>query len=217
MKGLILKDLYTLKGYGKQYFLVFAFMVLWAVFMKTPGFITIYAVMMGSMLVVSTMSVDESTSFERYVLTMPINTRTLVKSKYILLLITTLAGLLVSLAFYLIITMTTIVKENLFVPVDEWAGVLAAVTLFIVADAIALPFMFKLGAEKSRYLYIGITLAIALVIFGLAKLIQIAGGNLTAIEAIPAIVYSIVLVAISVVALLVSYAISVNVTKNKEW
>lgn len=107
------------------------------------------------MLVVSTMSVDESTSFERYALTMPVNTRTLVKSKYILLLLTTFTGLLVSLVFYLIITMIIIVKEPLFMPADEWAGVLAAVTLFIVADAIALPFMFKLGAEKSRYLYIG--------------------------------------------------------------
>ncbi|MDD6491451.1 MAG: ABC-2 transporter permease [Firmicutes bacterium] len=217
MKGLILKDLYTLKGYGKQYFMVFAFMVLWAVFMKTPGFITIYAVMMGSMLVVSTMSVDENTSFDRYVLTMPVNTGTLVKSKYLLLLITTFAGVFVSLIFNLVITLMTITNDRLVMSEDEWAGVLASVTLFLVADAIALPFMFKLGAEKARYLYIGITLAIALLIFGLAKLMQMAGGNLEAIEKIPSLIYCIGFVMVCVAALLVSYRASVKAVKNKEW
>ena len=88
MKGLLLKDLYTVYSYKKQYTLIVGFMLIWAIFMKNVAFISIYMLILGGMLVLSSMSTDEAVHFNRLALTMPISPATLVKSKYILLIIT---------------------------------------------------------------------------------------------------------------------------------
>lgn len=92
MKGLILKDLYLLKGFGKQYGIILAFMALWGLVMKAVSFLCIYAVLMGAMIILSIMTLDDAVSFNRFVLTMPVNERTLIKSKYFLFIISVGAG-----------------------------------------------------------------------------------------------------------------------------
>ena len=55
MKGLILKDFYLLKSYGKQYVLIFGAMIIYALFMRSSSFAMIYFVLMGSTVVLSSM------------------------------------------------------------------------------------------------------------------------------------------------------------------
>ncbi len=91
MKGLILKDLYLLKGLGKQFGLVFGFLFLWSIMMKSFSFMILYCVIMCGSIVMSTMSYDESVSFNRFALTMPVNIKMLVRAKYVLILLILLA------------------------------------------------------------------------------------------------------------------------------
>ncbi len=86
MKGLLLKELYILKGFGKQYLLILAFLLIWAISTKSFSFIIIYVALIGSQIAMSTMAADEAVSFSRYALTMPIDRKMLIKTKYMLFL-----------------------------------------------------------------------------------------------------------------------------------
>ena len=84
MKGLLLKELYILKG--KQYLLILAFLLIWAISTKSFSFIIVYVALIGSQIAMSTMAADEAVSFSRYALTMPIDRKMLIKTKYMLFL-----------------------------------------------------------------------------------------------------------------------------------
>ena len=76
MKGLVLKDLYYLRGFAKQYLLILVFMAVWSVMVKNSSFIATYLLVMGNTLLLSTSSMDEAVSFNRFALTMPVSRST---------------------------------------------------------------------------------------------------------------------------------------------
>ena len=88
MKGLILKELYLIKSFSKQYVLLMVLMGAWSVFVHNISFVAIYVMVLGSSMVLSTTSMDEAVSFHKFAVTMPVNARTLVKSKYVILFLT---------------------------------------------------------------------------------------------------------------------------------
>ena len=92
MKGLLLKDLNTLKGYGKQYGIVFVIMTVWALAMETVSFVSMYSILLGGMLVLSTLTMDEAVNFNRWALTTPVGVRGLIGAKYVLLVCTVGVG-----------------------------------------------------------------------------------------------------------------------------
>ena len=64
MKGLLLKDLYNVKGFARQYVIVILAMAVWGVCMKNISFVSIYMVMS-----ITIMSMDESSGFNKFYLT----------------------------------------------------------------------------------------------------------------------------------------------------
>lgn len=50
MKGLLLKDLYNVKGFARQYVIVILAMAVWGVCMKNISFVSIYMVILGGMI-----------------------------------------------------------------------------------------------------------------------------------------------------------------------
>lgn len=213
MKGLILKDLYTIKGFAKQYFMVFCFMVIWSVCMKTTSFGVMYAMLLGGMLVLTTMSTDEASHFNQFALTMPINASELVKAKYALLVLS-IGG---STIFGFIINELT-AAIPFFEEGFDTVGILAAGSVFMITYAITLPIIYKLGIEKARYTYIVVLIALAALIIGGVKLISLAVG--VPIEQLPSpkewqIV--VLLIGIDIVSLIVSFQVSLKVLSQKEW
>lgn len=71
MKGLLLKDLYNVKGFTRQYVIVILAMAVWGVCMKNISFVSIYIymVILGGMMSITTMSMDESSGFNKFYLT----------------------------------------------------------------------------------------------------------------------------------------------------
>ena len=211
MKGLLLKDLYILKGFGKQYGMILAFFIVYSLCIKSFSFMVIYFAIAGGTLVMSTMSYDESSSFNRFALTMPINIRTLIKAKYILLLIVCSCGSGISILMNIFLYLSPFGGNNFF----EWEGILTALSVWMIANAVAFPFMFKLGVEKARYIY---TFSVMIVGFAIAVILYVKLHlPIKEIENIFAGVRCIFLLVIGVLALMVSYFISVKVTKNKGW
>ncbi len=216
MKGLILKDLYTLSSYGKQYGVIFGAMILYSIAMRSPSFAMIYFVIMGSSMVLSSMSMDEAVSFNRFALTTPINLRMIVKAKYIIFLITigmgALAGILMEVIMHVIPSQTKV-----WISFGK-EGFAATVTVFILANTFSLPTMFKLGVEKARYVYI----FSMLVVGGLIALGSVAGEKIglevhKVEELISSDMFVVICIVIGMAALAISYRIAVKISENKEW
>lgn len=64
MKGLLLKDLYNVKGFARQYVIVILAMTVINI-----SFVSIYMVILGGMMSITTMSMDESSGFNKFYLT----------------------------------------------------------------------------------------------------------------------------------------------------
>ena len=81
MKGLLMKDLYLVSNFKKQYGLLLLFIGGWSIFTQSFSFLAMYTILLGGMMTFSIMSMDEAVHFNRYALTMPVSVRTLVKEK----------------------------------------------------------------------------------------------------------------------------------------
>lgn len=214
MKGLILKDLYLLKSYGKQYILIFGAMVMYAIIMRSASFAVIYFVLMGSTAVLSSMSMDEAVSFHKYALTMPVSLSTIIRSKYILFLITIGVGIIVGLLIKLFLFLVPFGMRDSF----GREGFAVTITVFVLSNAISMPAMFKLGVEKARYINICAMLAVAGLVIISVTMGEKTGFSINKIEEIFSANELVVLCTVlSIISLAISYLVTVKTTKNKEW
>ncbi|MDE7333779.1 MAG: ABC-2 transporter permease [Lachnospiraceae bacterium] len=213
MKGLILKELYILKGYGKQYLLIFAFLFIWSISTSSFSFIIIYVVLVGSQIVMSTMAADEAVSFCRYALTMPVDRKMLIKSKYALFLTAISGGILISVILNLLFYATSFGSEDYF----QWESLVATASVFVIGNAISLPVMFKAGVEKARYVTIFTMLLLAGVIVAGIKLGDGVGLQVNELEKYGGGIISLCFIAVAALAIVISYFVAVRITKNKEW
>lgn len=219
MSGLLLKDLMNLKKIGRQYLGFFAVMAVMALVMKNPSFLAMCIVLCGSMMVLSSFSFDEYAKFDLYVLTLPVSRMDVVKSKYLLMALfvsaSTAAGILLSLLLNLFLGAEDMPDLVLFA-LGQGAG-------FCIAFAVMLPFVFRLGVEKGRLVMVALfsgvfgmiytivrmkgALASSTVVFVISGLSEAARGVLVAGG----------LLAVSILASGISYLISKNIMKKKEY
>lgn len=213
MKGLLLKDLNTLKGYGKQYGIVFVIMTAWALAMETVSFVSMYSILLGGMLVLSTLTMDEAVNFNRWALTTPVGVRGLIGAKYVLLVCT--VGVGTGFGFLLNVALGAFLGGVRWEEVESLPIVAA---LFFIAYSITLPISFKIGVEKSRYIYILILSGIGAAVFGLVKVLNRL-EILEEIDGSEAAYFAVILgmLVVSVLVLVISYRICIRVVRNKEW
>lgn len=214
MKGLLIKDLCSISNYKRQYALLLVFMSVWSVFSKSVSLLIVYFILLSGMMVLSIMSMDEAVHFNRYALTMPVSVKTLVKEKYLLVCICIGIGSLLAFLVELII-MATPWYEG----VDAWVMVECLSAFFLIAYMITLPFIFRYGVEKARYVYIAIMIAMALLIFGMAYLTKNTNVMLSEIgNPLPDILaLTGILLVLEVATVVISYHVSLKMVKKKEW
>ena len=213
MKGLILKELYLIKSFSKQYVLLMVLMGAWSVFVHNISFVAIYVMVLGSSMVLSTTSMDEAVSFHKFAVTMPVNARTLVKSKYVILFLTVGVGELLVWLFS--------VAANLLptgsMEIVGMEGMIVTGCLFISANAASIPVMFKVGVTKSRYTYLIVMVVIWGVILGGYKASKLAGLSLDDMLTEMEWALNLTAVILAAVIVAVSYFISVKIVQKKEW
>lgn len=209
MTGLLLKDFYNLAKIGKQYLLIFAAMSVWAYFTKNPSFISMYVVLCSSMLVLTSFSYDEYVHFNKYALTMPIERKTLVLEKYILLLLAVAGGTAVGILLGGLLNL--MVKEN-FVELTVVSIVIGCV--FWVSYSISIPIVYKVGVEKARMVMVGVYLGVFAVIYVCAKVF----GEMEALKNLTYITWLIPAGAViaAAIATMLSYGVSVSIVQKKD-
>lgn len=224
MKGLVLKDLYYLKGFMKQYLLILGFMAVWSVMVKNSSFIVTYLLVIGNTLTLSTSSMDEAVSFNRFALTMPVSRKMLVQSKYILMIAIELSALLIGLLLGVLVNMNPYPLQGTSRWVSsgsfEWTGIITLFVLFTLISSVTLPAVFKFGVEKARHIYMISMLGLAVLVFGGLKLCQVAGISLDFLNhlaEIPSEGLLAIMLAVSIGTVAVSYRVSLKVIRNKEW
>ena len=148
MKGLLLKDLYTL---GKQ---MKIFLVLIVVLAVIPGFsLSAFAVVYAALLPMTALSYDERSKWDTLAAMMPYSAAQLVFSKYLLGYLMAVCAALCSLAAQVVISLYW------HTPLDQEAliSLLSIVCIAFLFLAIDLPFLFKLGVERGRLTFIILT------------------------------------------------------------
>lgn len=200
MKGLLIKDWKTLL---KQMKVMLAIVV---VFACIPGtYMAAFALFYAAMLPVTALAYDERAKWDELAAMMPYTAKAIVGSKYVLGLTLVLPVLALSILSRLLVHSTPIVSE-------ETMSLLITACLSLILMAINLPFMFRFGVEKGRLIYIVLTCVF--VITGVTYADKLA-DMVSGFETVMVTTVPLLLLAAAVIALLLSYVISVRVYRAR--
>ncbi len=150
--GLLLKDLYVFKTYRKNFIIsmiIFIIIILVASIetnMITPG--TILFLLFFGMNSISTFSYDEAQETDKYILSLPINRKEIVKAKYIFAFLNSILALIFGFIISLICTLLLYNKSyNLYEIVCNLLLIFTGISFLICSEV---PCIYKWGAEKGR-------------------------------------------------------------------
>ena len=154
MKGLIYKDLYNL---AKNLGLMAVMMVVMSVFFMENGsaFLASYLIIMGSMMVVTTMSYDDLAKWDNFALTLPLSRRDMVLGKYGTMLA---MNLLAALCAVLISAVMGTATGTLAL-LEILLTTAVSLAIGLIYGAITLPAIYKFGTEKARLILILLTMS----------------------------------------------------------
>lgn len=212
MSGLLVKEYYTLHRYIKQYILLFIFFGALTVYMDSVIYFQAMVTMSMCMLVFTGMSYDSTAGWDKYVMTMPVSRKDVVRSKYIICVIYAATAIVVSGIFSIII--------NRIYPMEDVGLMLMTIMamtllcLIFIIYSILLPMIFKLGVEKTRILMIAVIMIPVFAILGTAE--YMPESVLDFIEQHAAI-FGAAGVIMSVLIYCISYFISVRIFSKKEF
>lgn len=217
MKGLILKDFINLKKNLKIFGVLTIFYVVLSFSMNSSSYFGTMFTFVFAMLTMSTYTFDEQAKWDGYALTMPITKDQIVRSKYLVMFLLTISSMIFS--FGVLVLLNLIMKsENLFAGIITSALGAAVVVIFY---CISIPFFTKLGVEKSRFIIVAIYMLPFFAGSVLYKLLRerfpvppqslIRLGRFLVDNA-----YLLVPVVV-LVALYISYSISIRIYRKKEF
>lgn len=208
MRGLVLKDLLSLKG---TFMILAAFVAVYAVIGfvgNSSSMITGVLAIVVMMMPANSISYDEFYHWDRYVLTMPISRKMVVQSKYLFCFI--LAAFVFVVGSILSILVTGELWEGIFSN-----AFVALISLLI--STIALPCMLKWGAQKGRMVIVflcgaaGAVLAILMGTLKWGELKSIVGGSIS-MELLLVIV-----AVITAITVIISYGVSCKLYLHKQF
>ncbi len=203
MKGLLLKDFYTLTKQIKIFILILAFLAIFSGYSASS-----FAIVYATMLPITALAYDERSKWNTLAAMMPYSAKSIVMSKYILGYLSAFCATALSVAAQ--IAMSLIKK----VPVDfpSMISLLAIICVATVLQAVNLPVMFKLGVEKGRLVFFVMVAAIAMMgtMFGdrLVAVLSSVKGDLIEI--------SLLTVTGTILINIASILISIGIYKKKQ-
>lgn len=180
MKSLILKDLYNIVHNAKCMLIILA--MLSASFTLTSGVsdCIFMCSIICSMMTVTTFSFDDSCNWEKYALIMPVSKNDLVAGKFVVSVIFSVSGSLFGLVFGSIVG---IIKKEIAFNLSESGNLLlvalCSAMISLIFSSMSIPLVFKFGAEKGRILLIASFLVPSAICFGVYKLLEFIGVEIT--------------------------------------
>jgi ABC-type transport system involved in multi-copper enzyme maturation permease subunit len=207
MKGLLLKDFYSLQKYLKT---VSVMLILYAVLgtmNDDPSFIIGMVILFFAMMSLTTFSYDETAHWHQYALSMPLSRKKIVLGKYILCLILTAAGGAVSV----ILSLTISVFKHSFLLSNIFLTTSAVCMIALLMMSVLFPLLYKFGVEKARLMMV----LVFLIPFGFVMLLKYFNIPMPNEETLKLILYLSPL--FTAIVMTVSYLISCRVFAVKEF
>lgn len=217
MKGLVYKDLQTIKGYKNSVLILL--LVFIGVSFVNDGYLNMLMFMIPFMVImmsINTFSYDEYTLWDTYALTMSLNRKDIVRSKYVLAFILIAIGVVLGALIPLLIGAVSGNPSNLEDILFSLGTILFGIGLVV---ALTIPFIYKFGADKARIYMLVYVALLALGVVGIDYLLN----NTFDISIALATLYNIINgygIIVAIVALggafVLSYKISCNIYEKKE-
>ncbi len=193
MTGLLLKDIYTMLKQTK-YFLLLTI----ALGFLQNDFMLTYVICYASMLPLTALGYDERAKWNKFADMLPYTTNELVGCKYIMGYLSTAAATLIMIlikCFYVLTGKAVFSHEY-------WIVLLLTICAASIIQAVNLPFMFWVGVERGRLLFI-----IFVVVFIVSATTALDNLNVFQIQAELSLLISAVL-AITAIINLISFRLS---------
>lgn len=218
IKGLIIKDLLQLKSYRKSLIAFIVIFILVSMSQESTvevGNMLVLMMTLGlGMFSIATFNYDEMSKADRYILTLPLTRKQVVRAKYGLVIGSTIVGSLMGIVLGGIITfvMSKTIPNLLDLGLMALGGILG----IGLVESIQIPCIYKFGAEKGRIQTFMMTAVVALLaggIFYMGEKVDLPVGNVFEIlnQFLP-----IILAFAIVVIYFISYQISVRIFSKKE-
>ena len=222
IKGLLKKDLYNLATYKTSLIIIILFCGI--AIIGTDSITIAPGVVCGiiAMISLSTFSYDEMSKSNKYILTLPINKKELVREKYILAIgATVLGGVLGLLLTIIVVNIMNYLRPENIINLDYQGLIIATLGgVFGISflQSVQIPSIYKWGAEKGRIQMFILVLIIIAILSGIYFLINKASINIDM-----EIVYNfitkfglMILIMGTIIMYFISYKIANKIYKNKE-
>lgn len=216
MRGLLEKDIRLLM-HSKQTFVCFiALAVVLGVEQKSTfmlGYLTFFI----SAILVSTLSYDEMDHGFAFLFTLPINRKIYVREKYVFCMGGAVIVWSLTMMLYVIILN---VRHTPAVISEEVLNGLAFLPIIIFFLSLLIPMQLKFGVEKSRFVMIGVSIFVGIMIYFLAEKSGMLDGNsaveLSAFDLTGNLSLDVIGLLIAAGLAVVSYLCSCQIMKKKE-
>lgn len=149
MKGLLLKDWYAIKTYFRSLLVLYAVFLIASCFSERNTFFLFYPCILSGSIAMSLIAYEEKEKWNLYAATLPYSRTQLVSAKYLM-------TLLVGAGTVLMITVVQIgvlLHRQMFSVGRVLDLVFLLIVLCLLPTAILLPFVYRFGAEKGRFVY----------------------------------------------------------------
>ena len=218
MKGLLIKDFKLLKTQQKFFLLVLFIAIAVEMFSgSSSSFLIGYLSFMAILFTLSSISYDEFDNGNAFLFSLPITRKSYVIEKYGL-------GLILESSFWAFGTLIVILKEviaNKYISIDTIVAAFSILPVIFVILAVTLPFQLKFGGEKGRIAMIStlvIVFMVGIIMTKTANALNINLGSLfIQIATFNKAVLILSIICFTLLALFLSYRISLSIMKKKEF
>jgi len=215
MKGLLMKDFAFVKLQAKSMIFIFLLVVFMLLQSLDFEFVIVYANIIFTMFVVTTINYDYFENGCAFLMTLPISRKMYVSEKYVLAFLAASCGFVVDIVFMLV---AHFLKEGYVFGMDNLIFALAYALGSFVFIALMLPIELKYGPEKAR---IAMIVVVAIICAGAFVFTGIGPFDLTGVTTQLLSLEKIVLLGIAgvavAIALGISYLISCRIMEKKEF
>lgn len=216
MRGLLEKDIRLLM-HSKQTFVCFIALAIVLGVTQKSTFMLGYLTFLISAILVSTLSYDEMDHGFAFLFTLPISRKIYVREKYVFCMGGAVIVWSLTMILYVIILS---VRHTPVVISEEVLKGLSFLPIVIFFLSLLIPMQLKFGVEKSRFVMIGVSIFVGMMIYFLAEKSGMLDGNSTVVLSAFGLIGDL---AVDVIGLLiaaglavVSYLYSCRIMKKKE-
>ncbi|WP_028043440.1 ABC-2 transporter permease [Candidatus Stoquefichus massiliensis] len=218
MLGLLIKDFKLLKNQKAFFMMLIGFALFFLVINNDPIFVVAYVTFLSCLFVVSSISYDEYNNSNVFLMTLPITRKEYTIEKYTF-------GLLIGSCSWVLATTLTTVYSYLNMShfqLIEWLGTCFVMLLIaLIFMSIVVPVQLKFGQTKGNVAMILCMAAIAAIGFAGIKVAELFGidifGIIDSLSTMGSAALLVMILAFVLVCLGISYSISLQIMRRKQF